>query len=88
MSGDRQSKRLGTGKTLGPVRQSTAWATVVLGSLAFSSAAFGQADQLALSENTAVDEDAGIRVPEGFDATVFAERVGRARQRRRLRRSA
>ncbi|HYZ25877.1 MAG TPA: hypothetical protein VE597_03125, partial [Geminicoccaceae bacterium] len=41
--------------------------------------AFGQTDQLGLSETSPVDEDAGIRVPEGFDAEVFADGVGRAR---------
>jgi glucose/arabinose dehydrogenase len=42
-------------------------------------AALGQTQQLGLTEATPVDEDAGIRVPEGFDAKVFAEGVGRAR---------
>ena len=32
-----------------------------------------------MRDDTAVDEDAGIRVPEGFDAQIFAEGVGRAR---------
>src|SRR5690606_40509331 len=41
--------------------------------------ALGQADTLALGEAAPVDEDAGIRVPEGFDAQVFADGVGRAR---------
>jgi glucose/arabinose dehydrogenase len=44
-----------------------------------SGPALGQADQLGLSEDTLLDEDAGIRVPAGFDARVFAEDVGRAR---------
>ena len=80
MKGDRQSKRVMTGEMRGQVCRSTLWASVVLGPLALGSgAAFGQADQFALSEDTAVDEDAGIRVPEGFDAKVFAEGVGRAR---------
>jgi glucose/arabinose dehydrogenase len=55
-------------------------AGVALGSLAFiSGPALGQADALAVNESTALDEDAGIRVPAGFDAKVFAEDVGRAR---------
>jgi glucose/arabinose dehydrogenase len=80
MGGDRQAKHARTGKRLAWVPQSTLWAGVVLGPLAFGGgAAFGQADQFALSEDTPIDEDAGIRVPEGFDAKVFAEGVGRAR---------
>jgi glucose/arabinose dehydrogenase len=80
MSGDRQSKRATTGRMLGRVHRRMLWASVALGPLAIGSgAAFGQADQFALSEDTAVDEDAGIRVPEGFDAKMFAEGVGRAR---------
>jgi glucose/arabinose dehydrogenase len=47
--------------------------------LLLAGAAFGQPQQLGLNEATPVDEDAGIRVPEGFDATVFAEGIGRAR---------
>ncbi|HEX5078846.1 MAG TPA: PQQ-dependent sugar dehydrogenase [Geminicoccaceae bacterium] len=48
--------------------------------LAFASGeAFGQTARLGLTEATPVDEDAGIRVPEGFDAQIFAEGVGRAR---------
>jgi glucose/arabinose dehydrogenase len=51
-----------------------------LGSLTLGSGpAFGQADQLALGDDTPVDQDAGIRVPEGFDARVFADGLGRAR---------
>jgi glucose/arabinose dehydrogenase len=79
MDGDRQSKRPTIETKLGQVRKSALWASVVLGPLAFSGGASGQTDQFALSEDTAVDEDAGIRVPEGFDAEVFAEGVGRAR---------
>jgi hypothetical protein len=47
--------------------------------LVLAGAAFGQTQQLGLTETTPVDEDAGIRVPEGFDAKIFAEGVGRAR---------
>jgi glucose/arabinose dehydrogenase len=55
-------------------------AGAVLGPLALSSgAAFAQAQELALGEDTPVDQDAGIRVPEGFDAQVFADGIGRAR---------
>lgn len=60
------------------MRKSMLWASVMLGPLAFASTASGQA-QLGLGDDTPVDEDAGIRVPEGFDAKVFAEGVGRAR---------
>ena len=61
-------------------QRSSLLAGVVLGLLALASGpTFGQADLLALSEDMPVDEDAGIRVPEGFDAKVFAEGVGRAR---------
>jgi glucose/arabinose dehydrogenase len=52
----------------------------MLGALAFSGAAFGQANPFGLSDGTALDGDAGIRVPGGFDAKVFADGVGRARQ--------
>jgi glucose/arabinose dehydrogenase len=52
----------------------------MLGALALGSgAALGQADPFSLSEDATLNEDAGIRVPEGFDAKVFAEGVGRAR---------
>jgi glucose/arabinose dehydrogenase len=51
----------------------------VLGPLAFSGPAFGQAGQLALGDDTPADTDAGIRVPAGFDAQVFADGLGRAR---------
>jgi glucose/arabinose dehydrogenase len=61
-------------------QRSSLLAGVVLGLLPLASGpAFGQADMLALSQATPVDEDAGIRVPEGFDAKVFAAGVGRAR---------
>jgi glucose/arabinose dehydrogenase len=80
MSGDRQAKRGMAGNNLGQARRRMLWAGAVLGPLALGGGpAFGQADQFALSNDTAVDEDAGIRVPEGFDAKVFAEGVGRAR---------
>ena len=42
-------------------------------------AATAQDARLAVGEDTAVDADAGIRVPDGFDAEVFAAGVGRAR---------
>jgi hypothetical protein len=51
----------------------------VVSSLAFSGAAFGQADQLGLRADTPVDPGAGLRVPAGFDAKVFADGVGPAR---------
>ncbi|MDX1488804.1 MAG: hypothetical protein R3268_11425, partial [Acidiferrobacterales bacterium] len=67
-----QSKRVVTGSTI--------WTSVVLAALTLGGGgAFGQAEQLALGEGTPVDQDAGIRVPAGFDAQVFAEGVGRAR---------
>jgi glucose/arabinose dehydrogenase len=47
--------------------------------LLLAGAAFGQTQQLGLTDTTPVDEDAGIRVPEGFDAKIFTEGVGRAR---------
>jgi glucose/arabinose dehydrogenase len=54
-------------------------AALVLGPLALASGpALGHAE-LALGDDTPVDADAGIRVPAGFDARVFAEGVGRAR---------
>jgi glucose/arabinose dehydrogenase len=56
----------------------TLWAGIVLGPLVLGEA-FGQAERFGVSEATPVDEDAGIRVPERFDAKVFAEDVGRAR---------
>ena len=80
MSGDRHLRRIVAGRTLARVRRSALPASFALASVASGrGAALAQADQFALSEDTAVDEDAGIRVPAGFDATVFAEGVGRAR---------
>jgi glucose/arabinose dehydrogenase len=56
------------------------WAGVMLAPVVLGSgAALAQEQALAVGEGTPVDEDAGIRVPEGFDAQVFAEGVGRAR---------
>jgi glucose/arabinose dehydrogenase len=63
----------------GSFLRGTVWAGVVLGTLALGGAAFGQAEQFGVGEGTPVDEEAGIRVPEGFDVKVFAEDVGRAR---------
>jgi glucose/arabinose dehydrogenase len=51
----------------------------MLGPLLAAGAAHGQVEQLGVSDQAAIDEDASIRVPEGFDAQVFAESVGRAR---------
>jgi glucose/arabinose dehydrogenase len=56
------------------------WASLVIGPLVLAGGpAFGQTDSFALGEDAPVDQDAGIRVPAGFDAQVFAEGVGRAR---------
>jgi glucose/arabinose dehydrogenase len=69
-----------TGAALRGTRRHALLAGAVLGPLALSSAAaFGQAQALALAEDAPVDEDTGIRVPEGFEAKVFADGVGRAR---------
>jgi glucose/arabinose dehydrogenase len=54
-------------------------AGAMLGPLALAGTAFAQTADLGLDETSAVDDDAGIRVPEGFDATIFADGVGRAR---------
>ena len=62
-----------------PRRKIPLLAGAMLGPLAFAGPAFGQTEQLGLDEASAVDEDAGIRVPEGFDAKIFADGVGRAR---------
>ena len=68
------------GEDRGRARRRALLAGAVLGPLALSGgAAFGQAQELALGEDTPLDQDAGIRVPEGFDAKVFADGVGRAR---------
>jgi glucose/arabinose dehydrogenase len=61
------------------LRRCTLLASSLLGGLVLAGAAFGQTPKVALNEAMPVDEDAGIRVPEGFDATIFAESVGRAR---------
>jgi glucose/arabinose dehydrogenase len=67
-------------KALRQARKCGLLASVALGPLALAGGpALGQADPLAISEATPLDQDAGIRVPEGFDAKVFAEDVGRAR---------
>jgi glucose/arabinose dehydrogenase len=62
-----------------PRRKSALLAGAMLGPLLASGAAFGQTGQLGVNEQTPVDQDIGIRVPDGFDAEVFAEGVGRAR---------
>jgi glucose/arabinose dehydrogenase len=54
-------------------------AAAILGPLTLIGTASGQTERLGLDDATPVDEDAGIRVPEGFDAQIFAEGVGRAR---------
>ena len=79
MIDDRQSRRAAAEGMPRSAMRSGLWTAIVLGPLAFSAAAFGQADQLAPGDDTPVDEDAGIRVPEGFDAQVFADGLGRAR---------
>lgn len=61
------------------LRRGALLAGAMLGPLALAGTAFGQSERLGLDEATAVDEDAGIRVPEGFDAKIFADGVGRAR---------
>lgn len=79
MIDDRQSRRAAAEGMPRSAIRSGLWTAIVLGPLAFSAAAFGQADQLALGDDTPVDGDAGIRVPAGFDAQVFADGLGRAR---------
>jgi len=80
MSADRHSQRITRGRARHRTAKTTLWASAMLGPLALASnAAFGQADSLALSDDTPLDEDAGIRVPAGFDAKVFADDLGRAR---------
>ena len=80
MIDNRHSGRAAAHGMSGGVRRSSLWASLILCPLALGiGPAFGQADQLALGEHAPVNEDAGIRVPEGFDAQVFAEGVGRAR---------
>ena len=76
----RRTTRAMTGEELRRARRRAFLAGAVLAPLVLSSgAAFAQAQPLALGEGAPVDEDAGIRVPEGFDAQVFADGVGRAR---------
>jgi glucose/arabinose dehydrogenase len=76
----RQSRRAVTDGIPCGMSRSRLWAALVLGQLALAGGpAFGQAEQLALGDDTPVDQDAGIRVPAGFDARVFADGVGRAR---------
>jgi glucose/arabinose dehydrogenase len=56
------------------------WGSVAVGALLLGGgAAFGQAEPFGLSDATPPDEDAGIRVPTGFDGKVFADDLGRAR---------
>jgi glucose/arabinose dehydrogenase len=54
-------------------------AGAMLGPLALAGTAFGQTERLGVDEAAAADEETGIRVPEGFDAKVFADNLGRAR---------
>jgi glucose/arabinose dehydrogenase len=51
----------------------------LLGSLAVAGGAHAQTERMAVDEAAAVDEEAGIRVPQGFVAEVFADDLGRAR---------
>jgi len=75
-----QARRVAARQAFGRGRRHALWSSVALGALLLSGGvAFAQAERLAVSEATPVDQDAGIRVPEGFDAKVFAEGVGRAR---------
>jgi glucose/arabinose dehydrogenase len=77
---NRHSRRTVAHGMLSGMGRSRLRAALALGSLTLASGpAFGQAEQLALGDDTPVDEDAGIRVPAGFDARVFANGIGRAR---------
>jgi glucose/arabinose dehydrogenase len=80
MIDNRQSRCAMANSMPGGLSRSTLWASLILCPLTLGSGpAFGQADELALSADAPMDQDADIRVPEGFDAEVFAEEVGRAR---------
>ena len=79
MNNARQSRRLIVGEPSRRLRRNALMAGAMLGPLALTGAALGQTEGLGLDEASAVDEDAGIRVPEGFDAKIFADGVGRAR---------
>jgi glucose/arabinose dehydrogenase len=79
MSDAWQSGRSMTAEPCRRRRRSALLPGAVAWPLALAGTAVAQTDQLGLSEATPVDEDAGIRVPEGFDAEIFAEGVGRAR---------
>jgi glucose/arabinose dehydrogenase len=80
MSDRWQSRGFKVCGALGRAPKRTLWASIVLGLLALGGApAFGQVGPLGLSDQTPADADAGIRVPEGFDARIFADGVGRAR---------
>jgi glucose/arabinose dehydrogenase len=54
-------------------------ASALIGPLALAGTAFAQEERLGVDEAVAVDEETGIRVPEGFEAQVFADGLGRAR---------
>jgi glucose/arabinose dehydrogenase len=79
MRNRRYAQRFGAGRSSPGMRSSALLAGAMLGPLALAGAAFGQTERLGLDQTSAVDEDAGIRVPQGFDATIFADGVGRAR---------
>ena len=79
MRNGRHSERFVGGRSSLAVHSNAIVAGAVLGPLALAGTAFGQTERMGLKEAAAVDEDAGIRVPEGFDARVFADGVGRAR---------
>jgi glucose/arabinose dehydrogenase len=79
MSDVSQSRHMVRAEGSDRLRRSALLAGAMLGTLALVGAAFGQTQRLGLDEATPVDEDAGIRVPEGFDAQIFADGIGRAR---------
>jgi glucose/arabinose dehydrogenase len=79
MSDARQSEGLMTRAAARHLCERALLTGAMVWPLVLAGTAFGQPQQLGLTEATPVDEDAGIRVPEGFDAKVFAEDLGRAR---------
>ena len=65
-----------TGK---PHLRNSAVLAALLGPLAMGGGAHAQTERMAVDEAAAVDAEAGMRVPQGFVAEVFADDLGRAR---------
>jgi hypothetical protein len=75
----RQSRRITSSEPPRHLRRSALLAGAMLGPLVLAGTAFGQTERRGVDEAAAVDEETAIRVPEGFEAKVYADNLGRAR---------